>query len=576
MAPLSLFQTESTDRMKSLLAFLFPVLVSVLVSCRAPGSQEQTTGDEPGRTASEETRDASGTAFLVLAPDRGFLGNERIREAVNEYRDHHSASTLAFVTRENPGKTIKNRVHRLKSRHNPDTIVALPLFLSENHVLYRDAMDVLDTVSSPQIEVANPMGASYLVEEILFDRLEEQIEGSTKKRLVIVVRGATNRSQADAIRNDLKPMVQNAVDKYNLAGGSVGVLADGKASRAFAGSATDRVLKNIRKHADDGPTVVIPFNLNTKYTRMMWAWNGFKRHLSDMDVKTLDRQILPHPNVVLWLRKASNRHLPLSSEEVGVVFVPHGSDYHWNERMRSALDPLRDRYTTVDAFSMVGPAVLQNAVNELEKKNVRAAVVVRIFSLTSSFHKKARYILGLSRETARYPSRVESHLQFSTVGGLEDSPHFAAGLADRVREISQNPEKETIVLLGHGTGPESGNERWLTNLESLCEQMMSQLEGNFRGCRYQTWREDWPEKQEESVTKIRDLMEEANKNDGTALVIPARTTARGHGREYLEEFDYRYGTGFAPHPRFVEWVEEQIKKGIQRMNEKAVPHGRQR
>ncbi len=41
-----------------------------------------------------------GVGFLVLAPDRGFLGNEEVREVFSAFEEKVPHVALAFVTRE--------------------------------------------------------------------------------------------------------------------------------------------------------------------------------------------------------------------------------------------------------------------------------------------------------------------------------------------------------------------------------------------------------------------------------------------------------------------------------------------
>jgi protoheme ferro-lyase len=255
---------------------------------------------------------------------------------------------------------------------------------------------------------------------------------------------------------------------------------------------------------------------------------------------------------------------------VGVIAVPHGSEYNWNETMREGLAPLTDDYTIAEAFSMVDPPVIERAVRQLENEGVKAAVMVRIFSMESNFQEKAHYILGL-RDTfgrsimgERFPERIPTHLQMTTLGGLEASPHFAKGLLDRAQAISENPSEETILLLAHGTGSDEKNAHWMENLLSMADTMRAHGGDAFRDIKVHTWREDWPEKRKQTIPEIQQMVKEASEN-GTALVVPARTTAQGRASQYLEGLDYRYGKGFAPHPQFEAWMREQIETGIDRL-----------
>ena len=280
--------------------------------------------------------------------------------------------------------------------------------------------------------------------------------------------------------------------------------------------------------------------------------------------------VVPHPNVERWLRRTTTAHRPLSPDEVGVIAVPHGSEYNWNETMREGLAPLTDDYRIAEAFSMVDPAVVERAVRDLEDEGYKAAVMVRIFSMESNFQEKAHYILGLqdtfgtSIMGVSFPKRIRTHLQMTTLGGLEASPYFAKGLLDRAQAISTNPSDETVILLAHGTGSDAKNARWMDNLRTIADTMRAHGGDAFRDIKVHTWREDWPEKRKETIPEIQQMVREASE-DGTALVVPARTTSQGRASQYLDGLDFRYGKGLAPHPQFEAWMREQIEMGIDRL-----------
>ena len=149
-----------------------------------------------------------------------------------------------------------------------------------------------------------------------------------------------------------------------------------------------------------------------------------------------------------------------------------------------------------------------------------------------------------------------------TVGGLQDNALFAEALLDRARALSKDAAKETVIVVAHGQQSDQVNETWLKLLASLAGQMKQKGGHDFRDILYQTWREDWPDKSASRVASIKDMVKAARKDGGTALIIPARTTGQGPTEAFLKGLDYRAGTGFAPHPLFPKWIEQQLHKGI--------------
>jgi len=508
--------------------------------------------------------------YLVAAPDRGFLGNEEARDAVNRLREVYPDTELWIVTHEETGSHLRSALEALRRRGGEDRpVVVLPLFLTSRHALLDRARAATREVGrgAGGLKWSAPLGESYLAEEILFDRVEALSVSPAEERLVLVGAGAGSAADARRIREALLPMTRRATEKYGLGSPPVvEVLYDASAPDSLTEGQLGRVGERVRNLAAAGERpLVVPFGLAWRSTTMMSTWSRLGRPLGARGGDRIaydGTPAVPHANVGFWLQRAATRHRVLDRDEIGVVFVPHGSDYGWNETMRAGLAPLRDEYTTVDAFSMVDPYVLRRAIRRLEDRGMKAALVVRIFSLESSFREKAEYVLGLRESYRSFPSRIRTPLHLHTLGGMERTPHLVDALEDRLASISEDPARETVILLGHGAGDEERNDHWMSNLEHLAGELKARTERRFRAYRHHTWREDWPEQREEAVAAIRAMVEEASREGGAALVVPVRTAARGPAPRHLQGLEYRYATGFAPHPAFTTWVRSEIERGV--------------
>ncbi|HEX7069535.1 MAG TPA: hypothetical protein VF190_01965 [Rhodothermales bacterium] len=385
---------------------------------------------------------------------------------------------------------------------------------------------------------------------------------------MVIASGAGTEADVVAIEATLAPMARHAAEKFGLAEFRVAVLYDWSSADDAVESGYAAAVDAVREAAVHGPAIVVPFNFSQRLTTMMADWTRLEGELQSIDGARFDGAgVIPHPNVVRWMIRSANEHLPLAADEIGVILVPHGSDYNWNESMRDAMAPIREQYVTEDAFSMVDPYVVERAVRRLEKRGMKAAVLVRIFSLESSFKEQAEYILGLRPEyRGPHAERISSHLRFATVGGMEAHPLLAEAMLDRALEISQDPRKETVVLVAHGTGGDAQNEHWMQNLETIANHIREHGPG-FRDVKVQTLREDWPEKRKASIESIRGMVEEASEDGGIALVVPVRTIGQGPEGGFLDGLTYRHGTGFAPHANFVRWLGETIENGVSMLNE---------
>ncbi|HWP94247.1 MAG TPA: CbiX/SirB N-terminal domain-containing protein [Gammaproteobacteria bacterium] len=521
-----------------------------------------------GATSIVSTLGADRTAFLVAAPDRGFTGNEEIRDVFEEFAAREIAE-LVFVTDERTRDNVAAALDRLKAR-GATRVVVLPFFLSAAEARFaRLEAAVREVSGAPPLIWGRIFGASHFAVEALADRMQRI--GTVADTHVVVAgfaeRAATGRVALEA---DLAKLARHAASGRPFA--SVRALV-------WSGGADDsNALEELHAlAARKGRVVVVPFHLGPKLDGMM-AFNMALRRSLPEGVVMVDADLTPDPLVTFWLRREATRHTKLTPAEIGVVVHAHGSDFHWNETMRQAAAPLAAEHPVEYAFSMGDPLTLERALRRLEARGAKAAVIVRVFALEDSFRTGIERFLGLDVEYGHGPSAGERHghhghdapvgprlrspLAVTTVGGLEDDPRFAQVLLERARSLSLEPARETVILVAHGSGDDDVNARWLTLLESLRSQMLAAGGDTFRAIRVATWREDWEEKRAPWIERVRAMIEEARRDGGRAIVIPARTLGTGPERRFLSGLDYALGEGFAPHPLFVEWLQVQVEHGI--------------
>ena len=521
---------------------------------------------------------AQQNGFMVIAPDRGFMGNEEIRDLHKDFSENYTSS-LAFITEEDTDRFLLEAISHLEEQ-GVGQLVVLPLFLSDDHPLYKLAKDRLDQAGLTElpVEFGKTLHQNYLTAEILADRIESLSQNSSEEALILVAEGASDEAEKEAIKQDVERLVHINHGRFHFQQSSV-VVFDNSAGRSE--SSMKELEAELQAASENELTpVVIPFDLTQKLDGMMAFSSRIGRVMSTYNAQFDGKDLTPHENVELWLAKQANGWLPVTKENLGVIFMPHGSNYNWNRTMMDAIDELRDEYLIEHAFSMGDPDLIENAVRKLEARGATAITVLRIFSLESSFKEATEFTLGLRDQMAGgghmhgmggVPPRVISSSEFYTTGGLEDSPLFAEALLDRAVDLSKNPEKETVILVGHGTRSEEGNKRWQNNLASIAAHMEATANEkgiHFRDFKFENWREDWPQLREESIANVREMVTEASEGDGTAIVIPARTTRGGHAQRWLSDLEFEHnGEGFAPHPLFVEWVDGLIQESLHYFND---------
>lgn len=537
----------------------------------------------PPQTAPQQAAQATSereVGFLLAAPDRGFMGNEEIRDAFEAFRQQHNATLLVVTdgrTRENARVALATLASQGAKR-----VVLLPLFYSAGEARYAILRKALDGAGNLPLSWAPAFGTSYFAVEALAERLraagiDKRIDKGEGKQLIVVGSGAADQAGAERIGADLSRLARHASADLGYAGIAAAVWPDAK-------SANEEALRKAALatlHAQPG-ALVAQLHLGQKLDSMMSLSTRLK-HTLPSDSRLLAEQPLT-PLALTWMRREANRQLPLAPGQIGVVIAAHGSDWHWNETMQSAVRPLEQRYQVEYAFSMADAPVLERAVRRLEQRGVRAIVIVRVFGTKNSFKREIEHLIGQDIEAppdqhaqhtgghgshghgpADPVARISSAAVLSSAGGMEDHPLFAQALTERAKALSKDPRRSTVILTAHGTNDDAANAKWLEQLTSIAAAMKANMaaagDAAFREIRVATWREDWPEKRAPWVERVRGWVEQGGR-DGEVIVLAARTTGTGPEAELLAGLKFRLGSGFAPHPLFARWVEEQVQAGL--------------
>jgi sirohydrochlorin cobaltochelatase len=270
---------------------------------------------------------------------------------------------------------------------------------------------------------------------------------------------------------------------------------------------------------------------------------------------------------------ASRVESPPEGDRFGVLVMAHGGSSKWNERVLTAVQPLRDRYPIEVAFGMADSVSLQEGVRKLEEQGVRRVGVVRLFVSGESWRERTEQILGIRPGAPARPKqepvksehaghsmalwRIETRATFAlSQEGLADAPEMGAILADRAVTLSRAPSTEDVLILAHGPGDDAENERWIAKISVRAEAVKSVRP--FRRVEVHTLREDWPEKRKFAEQGVRSFVQRAIDENGKAIVIPFRVEGFGPYGRVLENLDYvSDGVGLLPHGNVTEWIERQ-------------------
>lgn len=511
--------------------------------------------------------------FLVAAPDRGFSGNEAVRDAYAEFAQERPAE-LVFVTAEGTAERLDRALLALQ-RQDAEPLVLLPFYLSAAHP---DMAQLQSWLEGKEVVSGRHFGRSAAAPAALAQRLGT-IEKPSEIHLAVVGHGAETEAEAQRMQRDLKELLDWAGQGMQFASAAAHVWPN------VERLGEDEFRQQVAAVGGDGnphDTVLLPFHLGPDLDAMM-GFNPRLEHAAPDDVEVLDAGAGLKSSMALWLAREAARYGTLDNQEIGVVVHAHGSNWQWNETMREGARPLAENHLVEFAFSMGDPGTLEHAVRHLEERGAKGIVILRVFGMANSFRDGIAQFIGASWESCEGAAAAGTHgshgghsggtpapfletrLPVVTVGGLEDHPLFAEALLQRALAISEEPRDETVILVAHGVGTEDGNAHWRRVLESLREQMLDRITASggerFRAIEVGLWSEDWPELRQSAVEHVRSLVERGNENGGRVLVIPARTLGQGPAEQYLDGLDYVLGQGFAPHPLFADWLRLMVRDG---------------
>jgi sirohydrochlorin ferrochelatase len=511
--------------------------------------------------------------FLVIAPDRGFLGNREIKEAFVAFARANPARLVFISLSEDYDEAVKAKLQQALTdlrAEGATPAAVLPLILLEADPHLKKAKVLLDELHE-QLAFAPPMSADYLTAQILEDRARALAKDSAHQRLVVVGYGATSTDEAQAMRTDLERLAAQVSLPFK----------ERKVVLFFPRQAPDELFEHGNREAEErlraaaGGAVVVPFQLGPKHTGSMQFTRQLEHILHGLPAAYDAREVLPHPNALLWLKKMANHHIKATREELGVVIMPHGAGEYLNEPILQIIEPLRQKYNLEVAFGMAEVDMLQEAIDQVERRGARRILVLRLYGISPSLKEETEYVLGLLPSPVASghhghhggQARVRSGALLYTTGGFDGDPLIAEVLYERVMEISREPEQETVILLAHGAASDEHDRFWRQQMEKEAQHIRAKTP-QFRAVFVATVREDWPEKRDQAVAAVRKLIAQANQAGNWVLVIANRLSGAGPYGKLLQGLSFELnGKGIAPHPNLTRWMDGAIESWIRSLEQ---------
>ena len=512
--------------------------------------------------------------FLVLAPDRGFVGNNETLSVFQRFKKEYLAKII-FIGRKYDGlnSNYSEYIQKAFSSFNElsvSKVVILPLFLSKyNHILQEVKKHTPAYNFNGQIHWAETMSKSYLTAQILFDRVKKISSNPSQEKLVILGRGALDENSEQLMKKELEELSVYIKQRKIFKSIQVGIYYSYNAKdklRALKDSKVDDMV--IHTAAKKGNTLVIPFFIGPKYSNMMSLTHFFDRRFQDIDIIHNPEEILLHPNILLWMKKTANKYIPLYSHEpIGVVIMPHGATQPYNDAIEKTIEPLKSNYKIEMAYGMGDALTIQNAVSKLENQGIKKIVFVRMYPRSDQLKEKTDYILGLSEKIPEQwdgliPPQIRNSSIIKTFGGYEEDNLIAGIFLERIKEISKKPSEETIILLAHGSSDDQAEILRKNKMKDHIDWIQKQFNPTFKNIKGVSLREDWPEKREKALNEVVNIIEDGNKR-GKVIIISNRLYGSGPYKHFLKGLNFEMNSkGLAPHPNLTRWLEKGIKSVI--------------
>lgn len=247
----------------------------------------------------------------------------------------------------------------------------------------------------------------------------------------------------------------------------------------------------------------------------------------------------------------------------GILVISHGSrSSEWVELVETAVAGARfPKHIPVfcSYLELVEGKLIQDGIHYLENQGVTDIIVIPLFVSSGSTHiDEISYALGvkdaplLPTDMTPFDIRATIHM----ASPIDDDPVIADILYEKIKPLSQEPGKELLLLVGHGSIEKGFHANWRQGLEQLAKRL--QLLGGFAGAetamllpnqipfRMKLWQKRLP------LSEYTVLVVPLFLSEGyfTKQVIPER----------LRGYEYRYnGQALLPHEGISRWIERQAE-----------------
>lgn len=252
----------------------------------------------------------------------------------------------------------------------------------------------------------------------------------------------------------------------------------------------------------------------------------------------------------------------------GVLVISHGSrEAEWvqlvDEAVREAASaPVLSGVPVVSSFlEIVEGRLIQDGIDELERQGVTMIYVLPLFVSSGSTHVDEigqafglPPVGGLQGDLGTF--RVTADVRFGLP--IDDDAEIAELLLSNIQELSAAPERESLLLVGHGSKESGFHERWQQGMSRLGERLREL--GGYARAEFAMLLPD------QAADKLK-AMQAAHPEE--AVIVVPLFLSRGYFTNHviptrLAGLDYRYnGRAMLPHTAIARWIVRQVEAGLE-------------
>lgn len=252
----------------------------------------------------------------------------------------------------------------------------------------------------------------------------------------------------------------------------------------------------------------------------------------------------------------------------GVLVISHGSrEAEWVQLVDEAVAaaaaslPLAGIPVYSSFLEIVEGRLIQDGIDELERQGVTDMLVIPLFVSSGSTHVDEigqafglPWVSDLEGDLGTF--RVEAKVHYGLP--INDDSEIAELLAAHAADLSREPAKEALLLIGHGSKEDVFHQRWELGLKQLSEQLRKL--GGYARAAYAMLLPD------QAAMKLAGM--QAQHPEEAVIVVPL-FLSQGYFTNHviptrLAGLDYRYnGRAMLPHPAIERWLGRQMTEWLE-------------